>query len=178
MDAIEKQYFAKPKNHISIRHYVASLLDSGRIIEASFFCDKMLQEAPKNKYANKLAFLLAIRRMDPSVAKYDEALASSSMESKERFILHCRYYFAFHNRERLKDSLSAAMDEGLSDSESLSVVLESLLWLKDIFLARKFISLYMKGNSQISPQAERELKNILQTRLVELFSSMRRHAHG
>ncbi|TDN61137.1 hypothetical protein B0G77_4559 [Paraburkholderia sp. BL10I2N1] len=47
------------------------------------------------------------------------------------------------------------MDEGLSDSESLSVVLESLLWLKDIFLAIKFISLYMKGNSQISPQAER-----------------------
>lgn len=177
MDAIEKQYFSKPRNHISIRHYVASLLDSGRIIEASFYCEKMLMEAPKNKYANKLAFLLAIRRMDPMVQKYDEALANSTMENKERFVLHCRYYFAFHRREELKKSLSAAMDEGLSDNDSLSIVLESLLWVKDASLTRKFVSLYMR-DAKVTPHAEKALKKILQTRLVEVLSVMSRNFHG
>lgn len=177
MDAIEKQYFSKPKNHISIRHYVSSLLDSGRIIEASFYCEKMLMEAPKNKYANKLAFLLAIRRMDPLVHKYDEALANSNMENKERFVLHCRYYFAFQRREELKNSLSAAMDEGLSDADSLNIVLESLLWVKDASLTKKFVSHYMR-NIKISPHAERALKNILHTRIAEVLSSMSRNFHG
>ncbi|WP_454825433.1 hypothetical protein [Paraburkholderia xenovorans] len=177
MDAIEKQYFSKPKNHISIRHYVTSLLDSGRVIEASFFCEKMLQEAPTNKYANKLAFLLAIRRMDPFVERYDKALASSGMKNKERFILHCRYYFAFYDREKLKGSVNAAMDEGLSDSDSLGVVLECVLWLNDIRIARKFIALYLNKGAQVSPQAEVELKKILRTRLAEILSSMPGHAH-
>ncbi|NIF88115.1 hypothetical protein [Burkholderia sp. Cy-637] len=178
MDAIEKQYFSKPRNHIAMRHYISSLIDSGRIIEASFFCEKMLLESQKNKYANKLAFIIAIKRMDPSVAKYDEALANSGMSNKERYILHCRYYFSLHNKKGLKDSLNAVMDEELSDLESLSVVLEGLLWLKDIYLARKFISLYLRGGSQISPRAEKELKSILLARLGEIFLNIYRSVRG
>jgi len=178
MDIIENQFFSKPRSHISLRNYVTSLLESGRIIEASFFCNQMLQETPKNKCANKLAFLLAIRRMDPSVLRYDEALANSSMENKERFILHCRYYFTFRNRGRLKDSLNAAMDEGLSDLESLNIVIESVLWVNDIFLTRKFISLYFTGKFKFLPQTEKEIKQISLTRLVEIFTSMSRHVHG
>ena len=176
MDAIEKQYYSKPKNHLSIRHYVTSLLDADRIIEASFFCEKMLQEAPKNRYANKLAFLLAIRRIDHSVSKYDEALANSNMEFKERLILHCKYYFTYNQPELLKLSLSAAMDEGLSDNESLSIVLEFLLWTKDIRLTRKFVALYMR-NAKITQQAEFEIRKILHTNLVDIISSMRDRAH-
>lgn len=64
-------------------------------MEASFFCEKLLQEAPNDIEGNKLAFLLAIAKMDPNVEKYDINLANSGATDKDRFILHCRYYFAF-----------------------------------------------------------------------------------
>lgn len=178
MNEKERQYWEGTKNHISTLNYVKFLFESDRIVEATFFCNKMLRETPKNRYVNEMAFLLAVKRMDPEVGKYDEALVLSKMENKDRFILHCRYYFAFQYRENLKASLSAAMDEGLTDMQSLSVVVESVLWLEDVYLTRKFISLYLNEKVKITPQAEREVKKILQKRLLEIFSSMLGLGHG
>lgn len=177
MHRAEKDYRSKPRNRLVIRHYIRHLIDSGRIMEASFFCEKLLQEAPNDIEGNKLAFLLAITKMNPNVEKYDINLANSGASDKDRFILHCRYYFAFFQYDRLRASLKAVMDEGISDIESFNVIIESIIHVKDADLVKKFISLYPKDKLRLSPLVEKSFKDILLTRLTELLHLASRNVH-
>jgi hypothetical protein len=174
MDSIEKSYWERPKNPLAARHFIVSLMDNGRFIEASYYCNKLLAENPTDLNANRLGFLLAIQRMEPNVSIFDSNLIKANMKNQERFVLHCRYYFAFHDRIHLRNSLSAVIDEGTLNEDSLQVVIESLLWLKDFPLTTKFISLHVGSRIRFTPQAEKELRAILLTRLVEIFSLSRR----
>lgn len=146
-------------------------------MEASFFCEKLLQEAPNDIEGNKLAFLLAIAKMDPHVEKYDINLANSGASNKDRFILHCRYYFAFFQYDKLRASLKAAMDEGISDIESFNVIIESIIHLRDAGLVTKLISFYPRGKLRLSPLVENSFKDILLTRLAELLHLASGNAH-
>ncbi|MBU9374960.1 hypothetical protein KTE28_11550 [Burkholderia multivorans] len=177
MHQAEKDYRNKPRNRLIIRHYVRHLIDSGRIMEASFFCEKLLKESPNDIEGNKLAFLLAIAKMDPTVEKYDINLANSGAPDKDRFILHCRYYFAFFQYDRLRASLKAVLNEGISDIESFNVVIESIIRIKDADLVTKFISSYPKGKLRLPPLVEKSFKDILLTRLTELLHLASRNAH-
>ena len=83
MDSIEKNFRDRPRNPIAIRHFAKSLLDAGRILEASFFCRLLLEEAPRDIEANKLGYQLAIKRMDPNVAAFDRRLVEAGISKEE-----------------------------------------------------------------------------------------------
>ncbi|MBR8451756.1 hypothetical protein L0Y81_21320 [Burkholderia multivorans] len=178
MDRAERDYRSRPRNRLLIRHYVSSLMDSGRIIEASYFCNKLLQEAPTDVEGNRLAFLLAIKRMDSNVRNYDINLINANLIDKERLILHCRYYFAFSDHRNLRSCINAVMDEGISGKDAFEVVIESIIFLRDAPLTMKFVSHYLNKGIGLSPMAENEFKKILRTRLAELMSLSRGIAHA
>jgi len=115
--------------------------------------------------------------MNPNVEKYDINLANSGTPDKDRFILHCRYYFAFFQYDKLRESLKSAMDEGISDKESFNVIIESIIHIKDPYLTTKFISLYARGNLRLAPFVEKAFRNILLTRLAELLHLASRKSH-
>lgn len=173
-----KRNHVKPSKNNSAREKVESLLEAGRIIEASFFCEKLLQEFPWDKELNRLAFLLAIRRMDPKVKKYDKNLINSGMRERDRYILHCRYYFAFQNSVNLRNSLNLVLNDRHLDMESLQIVVECLIWLRDLPLIQKFISSQVRGRIKLMPAIEAQFKQLLMTRLVELFSIAREKING
>lgn len=173
MNAIEKNYYSKPENHIAIRNYVSSLFDNDRILEASFFCEKMLRAAPKNRYANEWAFRLAIARKDPNVEKYDEVLIKSKINENDLLMLHCKYYFVFQSSTLLKNCLNTLIDNKIEDQKHLSFIFECICWLQDADLTKKFAMSYLKKDFKIANEIkECEFKRILHIQLIEHISNI------
>ena len=166
MDTIEKNFRDRPKNPIAARHYIKFLIESQRILEASFYCDLLIKEAPRNIEANKLAYLLAIKRMDRDVKTYDKNLWDRKAKREEILTLQLRYYYAFHDKKHVIHCANIIMDDEITSSDTMEIIIDSLIYANSYPLTKKFISLHSK-KIKMEPVLEKDIKKILMSRLCQ-----------
>jgi len=168
VDAIEKFFRERQRNPLAIRHYVRSLLDVGRILEASFYFDLLLAADPDSIETNKLGYQLAIQKFETGVERYERALRKAGASEEEIYSLQLAYYLAFNVRRLIQDCAHCLVDMELKKEFGLSVLIQAIEHVGEYELASRFIR-HQYGRLKNSPHLDQILKRILMKRLVEML---------
>jgi hypothetical protein len=144
MDAIEKHYREKPCNPIAIKHYVNDLLEKEHILEASFFHNQLIINDIKGIEANKLGYLIAIKKINQDVSKFDSQLILSNVGKEEIYYLRLMYYFTFGFKEKMLDCVNILIDVDIKNIKTFGILIESIESLNDFNITLKFLKYYGK----------------------------------
>ncbi|MBI0360519.1 hypothetical protein [Burkholderia oklahomensis] len=167
MDPTEKCYRLHLRDPIAIRKLVQSLLDSGRLLEAAFYFEKLKKLKPQSYEVNKLGYLLSIKRLDPHVQAYDIALKGFGGDSEDLHALRLAYYIAFSNLPLALEEAKYLCTLDVSERFTMDVLIQTIEETHDEPLSLLFFD---KQLAKIipSPKLEKTFRQILIKRLIRV----------
>jgi hypothetical protein len=168
VDAIEKFFRERQRNPLAIRHYVRSLLDAGRILEASFYFDFLMAFDPNSIETNKIGYQLSIKKFETRVDRYERALRNAGASKEEIYSLQLAYYLAFNAHRLIADCAYCLADMELKTEFGLNVLIQAIEHVGEYELAARFIR-HHYARIKSSSRLDHILKTILTKRLIEFL---------
>jgi hypothetical protein len=168
MDAIEINYRRTPRNPLALKSYINALYEKQHILEAKFFYDLLKDEEPAGFETNRLGYLLSIRMMDPMVAEFEKNLVRAGATQEQVYALQLYYYYTFSDLKKMRECTKCLLDLEPTEKYTYTVILESVIRLKDFELASKVIH-YILPRIKPTDELLRSLRHILNVRLLCLL---------
>ena len=137
-------------------------------MEAKFFHDQLKNEDPAEFETNRLGYLLSIRVFEPKVADFEKNLIRAGVTQEQLYALHLHYYYTFSQLKKMRDCTNALLDLEPTEEYTYTVILESVIRLKDFELASKVIH-YILPRIKPTDELLRSLRHILNDRLLDLL---------
>jgi len=171
MDPTEKSYRLHLRDPIAIRKLVQSLLDSGRLLEAAFYFEKLKKLKPQSYETNKLGYLLSIKRLDPRVQAYDIALKGFGGDSEDLHALRLAYYIAFSNLPVALEEAKYLCSLNVNERFTMDVLIQTIEETRDEPLSLLFFDKHL---AKIIPNSklEKTFRQILIKRLIGIVKNI------
>jgi hypothetical protein len=172
MEPTEENYRLHLRDPIAIRQLVQSLLDSGRILEAAFYFDKLKKIKPQSYATVKLGYLLCIGRLDPYVQAYDIALKGFGGGSEDLHALRLAYYIAFSNVPLALEEAKYLSTLDVKEKFTMDVLIQTIEETRDEALLSLFFDRQL---ARIKPGLglEKIFRQILIGRLIRSLKNIR-----
>jgi hypothetical protein len=171
MDAIETNFRSRPRNPLAIRHYVQSLVDARRILEAAFYFNILQKNDPLSISTNKLGYLIAIMRLDNKVLDYDKALSNGGASKEDIFSLRLAYYIAFSKSDLALEIAKFLAPIKIKNDLGMSGMIQIIEETGDYGLTKLFIDNQYRRITA-TPRLDQILKKILISKFLGVISEI------
>lgn len=141
--------------------YINSLIDNGRLCEASYYFN-LLQLAKKNsKEVNALGYKLAIRNFDHKSAKeFDSFLRKNNYNVQALLTLELEFFYSTDNFNSFTIIALSLLDEKKLNDQNLIILIELTLRLKAAHLIPNIYRKIINKGNKLTSQTESEFKKL------------------
>lgn len=173
MDDLEKKFrhtsSGHKKYHKRLSDFIIFLINKGRILEAKYYFQILIQSRPDNLKANMLGYEISIKSFDnEGVARFDKFLCDNSKEIVDVQILQLEYYYSVSNEKGFLFALEYILlnklkPDVLNKVIGLVVTFESYASIMTLlsYLKRNKLKLNEKADARIKKIVLQEFSNLL-----------------
>lgn len=171
MELVEKKFRDTPINNKKygkrLTDFIDYLVSKGRILEAKYFFEILLNVKPNNARTIRLGYSLSILSFDDAgVRKFDKLLLDSKPKDIEIFWFQLRYYLSRNDIKNCENCCEFLLSKKIK-SEYLTTVIEACLNLESYVLVRQLVRYLDRKKLKLANQGNNQLKKIAAQRLVD-----------
>ncbi len=173
MDDLEKKFRHTPLGHKKyykrLSDFINFLISKGRVLEAKYYFQILIQSRPDNLKTNMLGYEISIKSFDSEgVARFDKFLCDNSKKIVDVQILQLEYYYSVSNSKGFLFVLEHILlnklkPDILNKVIGLVVTFESYASIKTLlsYLKRNKLMLNTKADARIKRVVLQEFSNVL-----------------
>ncbi|WP_455844624.1 hypothetical protein [Pantoea agglomerans] len=169
-EVIESDFFKTDKKHGKfikrISKYIRSLMDRGRISEASYYYDILYEMKRDNKETVVLGYGLAIRKFDyRAMQRFDNYLVSTKCDPKIIFLLRLDYYYITSNLNNFAGVACSLLKDYRLNVDELNSLVECTISLN----AKKVIPSLYSYLKRMKLTPSEQLNSKCKSMMIESF---------
>lgn len=173
MDDLEKKFRHTPLGH---RKYYKRLIDfinflisKGRILEAKYYFQILIQSRPDNLKTNMLGYEISIKSFDKEgVARFDRFLCHNSKKAVDVQLLQLEYYYSVNNEKGFLFVLEYILLKRLKP-EILNKMIGLVVTFESYVSIVKLLSYLNKNKLMLNPKADARIRKVV---LQELSNTL------
>ncbi|MDQ4431523.1 hypothetical protein PKO51_19480 [Yokenella regensburgei] len=173
MDDLERKFRHTPlghkKYHKRLSDFISFLISKGRILEARYYFQILIQSRPNNLRANMLGYEISIKSFDnEGVARFDRFLCDNAKKVVDVQVLQLEYYYSVNNAKGFLFVLEYILltrlkPDVLNKVIGLVVTFESYASITKLlsYLKKNKLILNAKADARIKKTVLQEFSNVL-----------------